>query len=172
MPPIKCRTTTKSCGWLKILLQFSYNFAVFSCYLWIKQSKSLTLDFMTDGLLVNYYYEIAHIATKSRCVGFPTMLIKKAVHMQISTGRPNSNVDASCPKGISLHVAALNDLHLKFCLENYQLSGALGVTHYSKIMSLALVNAKKLIIECSATAYTMYIDKKYAHTLQEPASRT
>ena len=106
MPPIKCRTTTKSCGWLKILLQFSYNFAVFSCYLWIKQSKSLTLDFMTDGLLVNYYYEIAHIATKSRCVGFPTMLIKKAVHMQISTGRPNSNVDASCPKGISLHVAA------------------------------------------------------------------
>ena len=46
------------------------------------------------------------------------------------------------------------------------------MTHYSKIMSLALVNAKKLIIECSATAYTMYIDKKYAHTLQEPASRT
>ena len=107
MPHIKCRTTTKSCGWLKILLQFSYNFAVFLCYLWIKQSKSLTLDFMTDGLLVNYYYyEIAHIAMKSRCVGFPTMLIKKAVYMQISTGRPNSNVDASCPKGISLHVAA------------------------------------------------------------------
>ena len=40
------------------------------------------MDFMTDGLLVNYYYyEIAHIAMKSRCVGFPTMLIKKAVYM-------------------------------------------------------------------------------------------
>ena len=36
---------------------------------------------MTDGLLVNYYYEIAHIATKSSCVGFPKMLIKKAVYM-------------------------------------------------------------------------------------------
>ena len=46
------------------------------------------------------------------------------------------------------------------------------MAHYSKIMSLALVNAKKLIIECSATAYTMYIDKKYAHTLLEPASQT
>lgn len=44
-----------------------------------KYSKSLTLDFMADGLLVNYYYyEIAHIAMKSRCVGFPTMLIKKS----------------------------------------------------------------------------------------------
>ena len=34
------------------------------------------------------------------------MLIKKAVYMYVSTGRPNSNVDASYPKGISLHVAA------------------------------------------------------------------
>ena len=103
-------------------------------------------------------------------------------------------MDASCPKGISLHVAAPSPRRRKngerdslspFFLrrgegaatqrlqrQNNQLSGALGVTHYSKIMSLALVNAKKLIIECSATAYTMYIDKKYAHTLQEPASRT
>ena len=39
------------------------------------------------------------------------------------------------------------------------------MTHYSKILSLALVNAKKLIIESSATVYTMYIDKQYAHTL-------
>ena len=37
---------------------------------------------MTDGLLVNYYYyEIAHTAMKSHCVGFPTMLIEKAVYM-------------------------------------------------------------------------------------------
>ena len=47
----------------------------------------------------------------------------------------------------------------------YWLSGALGMTHCFKIMSLALVHAKKLIIEGSATAYTMYIDKQYAHTL-------
>jgi len=47
----------------------------------------------------------------------------------------------------------------------YWLPGALGMTHYFKIMSLALVNAKKLIIESSAKVYTMYIDKQYAHTL-------